>query len=176
MGQTETKVAQVTLKSQMDRSKTVNIDRPKDDLTLNQIKTAFAPAIQGGWLLDNYGDTIVSVAEAKYNQVIKTSINGEPVVVSPSTFDLEVSSAGMIGASVTQDLTITGGAVISTNIEQSNTSQLLLSATILNDGAKITVTATKKNQTVTAASGLTLRLYFEGSTTPVTVPFNVTVS
>ena len=169
MGQTETKVAQVTLKSENDRSRNVNIDRPKDNLTLNQIKAAFAPAINGGWLLDNYGDTITSVAEAKYNQVIKTQINGESVTISPSS--LSVSTSIMSKLPATGTLTVTGGEPTSFNFSDWTKPSNITGASANYDNGTITVKVYVSGSASDFPVTGNLKVFFDSQS--VTVPITV---
>lgn len=172
MGQTETKVAQVTLKSENDRSKTVSIDRPKDNLTLNQIKTAFQPAISGGWLLDNYGDRIVEVSEAKYNQVIKTTINGEPVVVSPASVSFDIGSNTTVGSYVETTVTATNATILTAAVNDISAASVALNVSL--QGSSAVRIRAFRNSTGYANFVCHLKLIFQDNAT-VTVPITVTM-
>lgn len=172
MGQTETKVAQVTLKSERDKSKTVSIDRPKDNLTLNQIKTAFQPAISGGWLLDNYGDRIVEVSEAKYNQVIKTSINGEPVVVSPSSLSFDITASTAVGQYVESTVTATNATILAAAIDDVSAASVSLSVSL--QGSSAVRIRAFRNSTGYANFTCHLKVIFQDNVT-VTVPITVSL-
>ena len=174
MGQTETKVAQVTLKSENDKNKTISIDRPKDNLSLNQIKAAFAPAIQGEWLLDNYGDKIVEVAEAKYNQVIKTQINGEPAIISPASINIELSSE-----SGSETLAISNGvfeSYVLPNCSIENNA-IAVSGSIENNGSSFVFTAyTPESLSSLEPFTGTLKLYVVDGSSPIIVPVSITAN
>lgn len=172
MGQTETKVAQVTLKSENNRSKTVNIDRPKDNLTLNQIKTAFQPAISGGWLLDNYGDRIVEVSEAKYNQVIKTSINGEPVIVSPASVTFDIGTDTTIGHYVETTVTATNATIFAAAIDDVSAASIALSVSI--QGSYVVRIRAFRNSNGYANTVCHLKVIFQDNAT-VTVPITISM-
>lgn len=172
MGQTETRVAQVTLKSENDKNKTISIDRPKDNLTLNQIKTAFQPAISGGWLLDNYGDRIVEVSEAKYNQVIKTSINGEPVVVSPSSLAFDIGTDTTIGHYVESTVTATNATILAAAVDDIAIASVSLSVTI--QGAYAVRIRAFRNSNGYANTVCHLKLIFQDNVT-VTVPISISL-
>ena len=172
MGQTETRVAQVTLKSENDKNKTISIDRPKDNLTLNQIKTAFQPAISGGWLLDNYGDTIVEVSEAKYNQVIKTSINGEPVVVSPSSLEFNIGSETAVGTYVESTVTVSNAFIVSAGIDNLDVNGVSPVVYVPNAKTSVRIRMYRKNQYALSLHNCNLKINF-GENSIVTVPIKV---
>ena len=172
MGQTETKVAQVTLKSENDRNKTISIDRPKDNLTLNQIKTAFQPAISGGWLLDNYGDRIVEVSEAKYNQVIKTTINGEPVVVSPASINLDIGTDTTVGHYVETTVTATNATILTAAINDISANSVALNVSI--QGNYVVRIRAFRNSTGYVNTVCHLKLIFQDNAT-VTVPITISM-
>lgn len=174
MGQTETKVAQITLKSESDRSKTISIDNPKDNLSLNQIKNAFQPAINGGWLIDNYGDTIVEVSEAKYNQVIKTQINGEPVVVAPNSLTVNIYSSTPIGGNALKTLTISGASASGISFNNNvNEGKFAVNALINSTGSSITIYFNRLSNTA-ASENFNATVYFKGTSETVTIPVSVT--
>lgn len=169
MAQTETKVAQVTLKDSSERNVTINIDNPKDNLSLNQIKAAFAPAISGGWLLANNGSQITEVVEAKYSQVIKTQINGLPVTVSPASLDITISTDTAIGSSVTQSVNVSNGVPIVARCDAGN-SKAINTTKIM--GSRVDLLMYRLSNESSSLSG-TLTIYFEGDA-KVQVPVTVT--
>lgn len=156
MAQTETKVAQVTLKDQDDRNRTINIDNPKDDLSLNQIKAAFAPAINGGWLLASNGSPITEVVEAKYNQVIKTQINGLPVTVFPSSLSLTI---GANIKSTSGSVTISNGIAVSAMCDVSDNNA---TNTVKISGNTVQLDMYRLTNNSDSKSG-TLTIFFEGN-------------
>lgn len=176
MGQTETKVAQVTLKDAEERNRTINIDNPKDNLSLNQIKAAFQPAIAGGWLLSSSGSAITEVVEAKYNQVIKTQINGVPVTVSPSSLTFNILASTAVGQYSYETLTVTNGTIA--GIICPDTTEVPNSFVISNLGYNSGKTVAGIAVVRLANSGATysgnLKIIIEGSDTPITVPVTVT--
>lgn len=175
MAQTETKVAQVTLKDSSERNTTINIDNPKDDLSLNQIKAAFAPAINGGWLLANNGSQITEVVEAKYNQVIKTQINGLPVTISPSSLSAEITTDTAIGSSVTVGtLTVNNGVLTGVSCPTITGARFVIRAVNYNNTmTSVDIVATRLKNTADTFSG-NLKVFIAGSDTPITVPISVT--
>lgn len=179
MAQTETKVAQVTLRDQDDRNRTISIDNPKDDLSLNQIKAAFAPAINGGWLLASNGSPITEVVEAKYNQVIKTQINGLPVTVSPSSFNVEVTSSTAVGSSVVAGtLTVTNGVITGVSCPSTNDTQQGqgFAIRVVNYNSQMTnaVISVTRTKDVNSTFSGEIKIFIAGSDTPITVPISVT--
>lgn len=169
MAQTETTVAQVTLKDSSERNITISIDNPKDDLSLNQIKAAFAPAISGGWLLANNGSAITEVVEAKYSQVIKTQINGLPVTVSPSSLSITVDTDTAIGSAVTQSVNVSNGIPMVARCDVGNNKVI---NTVKITGSRVDLSMYRLSNESSSLSG-TLTIYFEGDA-KVQVPVTVT--
>lgn len=159
MAQTETKVAQVTLKDSSERNTTINIDNPKDDLSLNQIKAAFAPAINGGWLLANNGSQITEVVEAKYNQVIKTQINGLPVTVSPASINTTMSSTDTTKATA---VNISNGTAVSAICDVYDNNLATNTVKISSSGSSVQLWMYRLSNDAGTKSG-TLTIFFEGN-------------
>lgn len=170
---TTTSVVQVTVFDIGGYTKTYNLDNPKPNLTLNQIKNAFKIAIDGGWLLGNNLDPVIEVRSANYSEAIKTSIDGAEIEVTPASAEITTSSV---------NFTITGGSVTSTNIADSNVTANPTSSSfywkspeISDDGSIVnvgyTVTAT---QSSTFTGTATLELFI--GTNKLIVPLTVNVS
>lgn len=111
---TNTTVVQVTVTEEGGYSKTFNLDNPKTNLTLNQIRNAFQPAITGGWLLGNNDKPIIAVERASYLEAIKTLILGEEIIITPSS--LSIDPPNNIYGTNTGDITVTGGTIQSVSV------------------------------------------------------------
>lgn len=61
---TETSTVDITLVDSANYETTFKIDNPTDTISLTEIKAAFAPMIQAGYLLSRYGYAQASVARA----------------------------------------------------------------------------------------------------------------
>lgn len=100
-------VVQITVTDEGGYTKSFNIDEPKDNLSLIQIKNALAPAFSGRWWLGKYNSPITSLKSAQYTQTIKTQIAGEEVTVTPASLNPTVSNSER---NISQNFTITGGS------------------------------------------------------------------
>lgn len=71
---TETNVAEVVLLDESNYEKTLRLDNPKNNLTLAEVRAAFATAINEKWLLGRSGAPVTSVPRVNIVQTIKTSL------------------------------------------------------------------------------------------------------
>lgn len=115
-GQTTTSVVQVTVTDSGGYSKSFNLEYPKQNLTLNQIKAAFQPAIDGGWWLGSKGDPIVAVSKATYSTSTKIEIAGGEITFTPSTLNMDAPTTQY--STTTGNVTVEGGAIQTVSIEK----------------------------------------------------------
>lgn len=174
---TTTSVVQVTVFDSGGYTKTYNLDNPKPNLTLNQIKNAFKIAIDGGWLLGNNFDPVIEVRSANYSEATKTSIDGAEVVVTPSTLNYDGNTQ--------KSVTVTGGFVTSTNLinleyiaSVSGSTFVFTAPVISDDGSVVTL-----NSRVSISSGnecnfkgtATLELFIGTNKISVPIVFDITI-
>lgn len=100
---TTTSVVQITVIDEGGYTKTFNIDEPKDNLSLNTIKNALQPAIDGRWWLGNSGSPITGLKSANYSTSTKVQIEGGEVIITPS----ELSGRGPSFSNTTDIITFT---------------------------------------------------------------------
>ena len=85
MAVTRTSVVAIQLLDSAGNKRTYNIDNPKTNLTLGEIKMALEPLMaKGFWLSDTY-NPYISVAQASINEAIKTQLEGGSAIITPST-------------------------------------------------------------------------------------------
>lgn len=83
-----TSVIQIQVIDEDGKTKTYNLDNPKENLTLDNIRTAFSSAINGRWLLGNSGIPIINVKSANYSIATKTYLDGSEVTVAPNVINI----------------------------------------------------------------------------------------
>lgn len=164
---TNTTVVQVTVLDTNGYSKTYNLDDPINNLTLNQIKEAFQPAIDGGWLYPRGTYPIASVKQANYSQAIKTSIDGETITIAPTSISFNFSTASDGGSQGSETVVVSGANptaasvvdIISTTGSFDSLSYFAVTITDNN----IVVNLMKKQGTATSSGGgtATLRVVVE---------------
>lgn len=71
---TETTVADVVLLDESNYEKTLHLDNPRSELTLTQVRTAFATAISEQWLLGKSGAPIISVPRVTITTTRKVTL------------------------------------------------------------------------------------------------------
>lgn len=171
MAETTTTVAQITCKDESGRTKSFNLDYPKENLTLNQIKAAFAEAFQGRWLLNpaNYSP-LIAVDSATYATSTRTEIRGETVEITPSALSIQNPSSQ--GTSKTGTVTVTGGTIKSVSIgNQTQSDAYGCSASF--SGETITVSVTAINQAIPFGCRASLFIGIEGASALFEVPITV---
>lgn len=72
---TETNVVEITVVDAENYERTFKLDNPKSNLTLAQIRTAFATAINEGWWVSASGVQITSIARAVSTVTTKERIS-----------------------------------------------------------------------------------------------------
>ena len=175
MAVTRTSVVAIQIMDSAGNKRTYNIDNPKTNLTLGEIKMALEPLMaKGFWLSDTY-NPYMSVAQASINEAIKTQLEGGSAVITPSTISetitVTVSNAIVSLATIT-NLSSTNETV--TDIESViDFGMPKISSTT--EGSTITFTAKTTTNTLnghTVYGNLSLVLY--GEIVQVPIECNVT--
>lgn len=101
-----TSVIAISLISEAGRTKTLNIDNPKENLNLNEIKNALQPSLNKKFWKDTYGDFYSSVSKAELQTVQKIQLAEGEVTISPSSITETLPTAQR-----TYTITVTNGNV-----------------------------------------------------------------
>lgn len=170
MADTTTSVVQIFFTDESGRSKSFNIDNPRENLTLNQIRQAFQSAINGRWWYGNNGTVISALKSANYSQSVKIPIEGQDVVIeiTPSTIEFQPTSS--TAEAVNDTVTVSGSEVIGayvTGFSGQNTEYLVAQA--YPENSQVTVSGELIKSYTTKSC--TLNIVTAART--VTIPINI---
>lgn len=112
---TQSSVVQITLVDAGGNKQSFNIDNPKDDITMSQIKTALAPAIASGFWYSKNSEAFTAVNSATVTESKKIKLDNSDVEIEitpasitfpagttfPADTTVSVTGATVIGAYVT---------------------------------------------------------------------------
>lgn len=174
-GQTTTSVVQVTVTDSGGYSKSFNLEYPKQNLTLNQIKAAFQPAIDGGWWLGSKGDPIVAVSKATYSTSTKIEIAAGEVSVTPASWALNRIPTQVF---TVENATPTALNVVNSNVVPDSGSTTWQWYALNIDGQTVSVSGTAFNLTSGSmhySGTATLQIWFGSSKVDVPITVDVTV-
>ena len=154
-------------------ARSLNIDNPKSNLTLNQIKDAFQVPIANGWLMGKNG-VIVEVQKAQYSQSIKIPIAGGEISVTPSSLTIENGSSWSVTVSGANP---TSAIIVDSNVTESSGSANFYWITPEIDGQTVTITAYNNASSTgqhTFTGTATLQIWFGAD--KINVPITVNLS
>lgn len=163
---TQSSVVQITLVDAIGNRQSFNIDNPKSNISMSQIKAALAPAISSGFWYSKSAEQFVAINSATVTESKKIKLDNSDVVieVTPASLTLnnETSPKGTV--------TVEGATVMGAYISQ-----------LVTTGTNATMYATTSGQTVTVnanfpsggAQGTTATLYIVTDARTVTVPVSI---
>lgn len=164
---TQSSVVQITLVDAIGNRQSFNIDNPKSNISMNQIKAALSPAILSGYWYSKSAEQFVAVNSATVTESKKIKLDNSDVVieVTPASLNFDASQATPSGTVTVEGATVVGAYV----------SQIVTSA------PNATMYATTSGQTVTvqanfpagSPAGTTATLYIVTDARTVTVPISV---
>lgn len=172
MATTETNVVQVTLLDSAGYVRSLNLDNPKNNLTLNEIKDAFQIPIVNGWLMGKNGP-VIEVQKANYSQSIKTPINGGEVAVTPSSLNITTGNSGVVNVS---GAIPTSAIIVDSNITATSGSGSFLWRNSEIDGQVVTIKFTTNGTGSMHFDGnATLQIWFGADKIDIPVTVNISV-
>lgn len=172
---TETKVVQISVLDDSNRTKTFNIDNPKNDLTFLEVQNALAPAFQGGWWYSSYGDKISKLSKVIMSTAIKVPLERGDFTYSPTS--LTMSRTYSSGGTSSQSITYSGATPQNVSIvtPQFQFSSVVFYATINAQDNTITVTGSNSSSSSEtlpeSATENTLIITVEGLNIEVPITF-----
>ncbi len=164
MANTTTSVVQVTVNDESGKTKTFNIDNPKQNLSLNEIRQALEPAFNGRWWLGNGGAVITTLKSANYSIAEKIPIAGSDIVITVTPNEITLGNSAS-NVTVTVEGSPVTGAFINNIVTSAPNLQLYVSKTTEN-----TVKVFGDNTAGTDASGTTATLNIITEAKTVTIP------
>jgi len=145
MAVTRTSVVAIQILDSAGNKRTYNIDNPKTNLTLGEIKMALEPLMaKGFWLSDTY-NPYMSVAQASINEAIKTQLEGGSAVITPSTITSTIT-----GTIQTITVTVSNAIVsLATITDLSSTNESVTDVESVIDFGMPKISSTAEGSTVT---------------------------
>lgn len=109
---TTSSVVQVTMQDSSGNKQNFNIDNPKNDLTMAEIRTALTPIVNSGNWYSSYGNQFTAVQSATLTQStkIKLSDSGVVVTITPSSATVPTTGKQYPSAS-TATFTVEGAPI-----------------------------------------------------------------
>lgn len=112
MANTTTSVVQISVTEESGKTKTFNLDNPKENLSLNEIRQKLQPAFEGRWWLGNDGTAITTLKSANYSQSVKIPIEGQDAVIEVTPSIVEFSPTSTSITEVQETVQVTGSELV----------------------------------------------------------------
>lgn len=170
----QTKVIQVTVIDEDGKSKSFNLDNPKQNLTFNQIRQALQPAIQGRWWINTTGSPVIGLKSANYTETTKTYVDGGEVSVTPSSlyFDDENQLDKTLTVSGAEIDDATGSSITATmDGTPISKDQLQFLLTITNENIRVQLV--QEGITGTGQIVGNGQIYISAAGTTITIPVTI---
>lgn len=175
----ETRVINVSTIDEDGKQTTFNLDNPIENITKNQIVTAFNYGIQNGLIMSNNGTKVISVGTTTLTTSNKVIIEGEPVYITPNKISL-VTGTWYNEAKLTATVTVQNADIQAaqvTNIQLNKgeteiTSDYFYQTLNVNNG-NITINFISINEETANSSGsANLIIIINGTTYNVPITFS----
>lgn len=169
---TETNVVQITLLDAAGYARTINIDYPRNNLTLNEIRNVFQIPIANRWLMGK-NDVVVEVQKAQYSQSIKTAIGGGEVTATPSSLNITTGNSATVEISGANP---TSAIIVNSNVVATSGSGTFLWRNSEINGQTITVKFTADGSGNMHFEGsATLQIWFGADKIEIPITVNITI-
>lgn len=147
---TQTNVIQITVRDTENNRRSFNIENPRTDTTIAQIRDIFAPIINSGKWYSTNGNPINYIEQATLTKTKKIELSGDmaPITVTPN----EITNSG------TTEITITGSPIKGYRVTETEGGAQFQSVNINYLANTLTVTATAGSGTPTENSYITIIL------------------
>ena len=156
---------------------TFNLDNPKENLTKNQVISAFQSGIDHGILISNYGSLIKSVGTVTLATSTKIELEGEPIYITPNSLEYTFNRI-VDGSSATKTVSVTNGTIQSAGVTDLTVSSggYLSNITVVSNFTTSTVTVKVIEKGSSNGTTYTGKLIIVIQGTSYSVPITITVN